>query len=96
MAYDGNQPFEQFVKQFEDYGDKLEEDSTDDDKKKRRFINRIFTESEDVNTMAFQLADDKSITYKASKVAIKNACDQYLSTGLYTQPLNDELYSISD
>ena len=46
--------------------------------------------------MAYQLADDKSITYKASKVAMKNACDQYLFTGLYTQPSDDELYSISD
>ena len=96
MAYKGNQPFEQFVKQFEGYKDKLKEDSTDDDKKKRQFLNRIFTENNNVNTMAFQLAEDKSITYEASKVAMKNACDQYLSTGLYTQPSDDELYSISD
>ena len=70
LAYESNQPFEQFVKQFEEYKDKLKEDSTDDDKKKRRFFNRIFMESEDVNATAFQLADDKSIMYNASKIAM--------------------------
>jgi hypothetical protein len=96
LAYEGNQPFEQFVKQFKEYKDKLREDSTDDDKKKQQFINRIFTESEDVNVTAWQLADNKSITYEASKIVMKNACDRHLSTGLYTQPSDDELYSIPD
>ena len=96
LTYQGTQPFEQYVKQFKEYKDKLKKDSSDDDKKKKRFLNRIFTENEDVNATAWQLADDNSITYKASKNAMKNPCDEHLSTGLYTQPSDDELYSIPD
>lgn len=96
LIYVGDQPFEQFARRFEEYEAKLGEDSTDDDKKKRRFLNRILTEADEVNVMSYQLADDKSITYQASKVTIQNACAKYLSTGLHTQPSDDELYSIPD
>ena len=96
LTYQGTQLFDQYVKQFKEYKDKLKKDSSDDDKKKTQFLNRILTENEEVNAIAWQLADDKSITYEASKTVVKNACDKYLSTGLYTQPSDDELYSITD
>ena len=55
LTYVGDQPFEQFAWRFEEYKAKLGEDSTYDDKKKRRFLNRILTEADKVNAMSYQL-----------------------------------------
>ena len=68
----------------------------DDDKRKRQFLNKILTEVDEVNAVSYQLQDDKSITYQASKIAMQNACAKYLSTELHTQPSDDDLYLIPD
>ena len=51
LTNQGSQPFEQYVKQFEEYKDKLKKDLSNDSKKKKRFFNRILTENEEVNTI---------------------------------------------
>ena len=96
LTYEGTQPFEQYVKQFEEYKDKLKIRMGNDSKRKKRFLNRILTENEEVNRIVWQIADDKSITYEATKIAMKNACNKHLSTGLFTQLLDDEFNSIPD
>ena len=96
LTYVGDRPFEHFARRFEEYEAQLGEDTMDDDKRKRQFLNKILTEVDEVNAVSYQLQDDKSITYQASKIAMQNACAKYLSTELHTQPSDDDLYLIPD